>query len=122
MVVHWRAEQGRQAALASQIACPPDTGRAGNLSGYCTPGGDELAARILGGDLELAAATERVAELESQEVLWVPLLHETRLAATAGGITARGTAAGEWPGGLSSAAAWKLADTVGRRTSIQEVP
>ena len=122
MVVHWRAQQGGRAALASRIACPPGTGRAGNLSGYCTPGGDELAARILGGDLELAAATERVAELEDREALWVPLLHETRLAATAGGITARGTAAGEWPGGLSSAAAWKLADTVGRRTSIQEVP
>ena len=122
MVVHWRAQQGGRAALASRIACPPDTGRAGNLSGYCTPGGDELAARILGGDLELAAATERVAELEDREVLWAPLLHETRLAATAGGITARGTATGEWPGGLSSAAAWKLADTVGRRTSIQEVP
>ena len=106
--------------MASRIACPPDTGRAGNLSGYCTPAGEEVARQILAGGVSLQSAAARVAEIEDREVLWVPLLRETRFAATAGGVTAPGAAPGEWPGGLSSAGAWRLADTVD--TPQQEVP
>lgn len=120
LVVHWRTSDGGSNALASRIACPPDTGRAGNLSGYCTPAGEEVARQILAGGVSLQSAAARVAEIEDREVLWVPLLRETRFAATAGGVTALGAAPGEWPGGLSSAGAWRLADTVD--TPQQEVP
>ena len=81
-----------------------------------------VAKAILAGDIPPETATERVAAIEHREALWVPLLRETRLAATAGGVRAAGTQPGQWPGGLSSAGAWTLADTVGRRTKIQEVP
>lgn len=130
IVVHWRND-GASAdtaahtpadTLASRIACPAETGRAGNLAGFCSVAGDELAKAILAGDIPPETATERVAAIEHREALWVPLLRETRLAATAGGVRAAGTQPGQWPGGLSSAGAWTLADTMGRRTKIQEVP
>ena len=130
IVVHWRND-GASAdtaahtpadTLASRIACPAETGRAGNLAGFCSVAGDELAKAILAGDIPPETATERVAAIEHREALWVPLLRETRLAATAGGVRAAGTQPGQWPGGLSSAGAWKLADTVKRRPKIQEVP
>ena len=122
IVVHWRNDGGSAETLASRIACPAETGRAGNLAGFCTVAGDELAKAILAGELPPDVAAERVTAIEHREALWVPLLHETRLAATAGGVRAAGTQPGQWPGGLSSAGAWKLADTVKRRTNIQEVP
>lgn len=130
IVVHWRndgasadtAAHTPAETLASRIACPAETGRAGNLAGFCSVAGDELAKAILAGDIPPETATERVAAIEHREALWVPLLRETRLAATAGGVRAAGTQPGQWPGGLSSAGAWTLADTVGRRTKIQEVP
>lgn len=126
IVVHWRNDGDFADApantLASRIACPAETGRAGNLAGFCSVAGDELARAILAGDIPPETATERVAAIEHREALWVPLLRETRLAATAGGVRAAGTQPGQWPGGLSSAGAWTLADTVGRRTKIQEVP
>ena len=126
IVVHWRndgdSEDIPADTLASRIACPAETGRAGNLAGFCSVAGDELAKAILAGDIPPDAAAERVAAIEHREALWVPLLRETRLAATAGGVRAAGTQPGQWPGGLSSAGAWTLADTVGRRTKIQEVP
>ena len=125
VVVHWRND-GASAhtpadTLASRIACPAETGRAGNLAGFCSVAGDELAKAILAGDIPTETAAERVAAIEHREALWVPLLHETRLAATAGGVRAAGTQPGQWPGGLSSAGKWKLADTVKRRSKIQEV-
>ena len=122
VVVHWRNDVDSADTLASRIACPPETGRAGNLAGFCSVAGDEFARAILAGELPPGVAAERVAAIEHREALWVPLLHETRLAATAGGVRAAGTQPGQWPGGLSSAGAWKLADTVKRRTNIQEVP
>lgn len=126
VVVHWRND-GASAhtpadTLASRIACPAETGRAGNLAGFCSVAGDELAKAILAGDIPPETAAERVAAIEHREALWVPLLRETRLAATAGGVRAAGTQPGQWPGGLSSAGTWKLAYTVKRRTNIQEVP
>ena len=126
VVVHWRND-GASAhtpadTLASRIACPAETGRAGNLAGFCSVAGDELAKAILAGDIPPETAAERVAAIEHREALWVPLLRETRLAATAGGVRAAGTQPGQWPGGLSSAGKWKLADTVKRRSKIQEVP
>ena len=126
IVVHWRNDGDFADApantLASRIACPAETGRAGNLAGFCSVAGDELARAILAGDIPPEIAAERVAAIEHREALWVPLLRETRLSATAGGVRAAGTQPGQWPGGLSSAGAWTLADTVGRRTKIQEVP
>lgn len=126
IVVHWRNDGDSADApaniLASRIACPAETGRAGNLAGFCSVAGDELARAILAGDIPPETAAERVAAIERREALWVPLLRETRLAATAGGVRAAGTQPGQWPGGLSSAGKWKLADTVKRRTNIQEVP
>lgn len=126
IVVHWRNDGDFADApantLASRIACPAETGRAGNLAGFCSVAGDELARAILAGDIPPEIAAERVAAIEHREALWVPLLRETRLAATAGGVRAAGTQPGQWPGGLSSAGKWKLADTVKRRTNIQEVP
>lgn len=126
VVVHWRND-GAYAhtpadTLASRIACPAETGHAGNLAGFCSVAGDELAKAILAGEIPPDVAAERVAAIEHRESLWVPLLRETRLAATAGGVRAAGTQPGQWPGGLSSAGAWKLADTVKRRPRIQEVP
>lgn len=126
IVVHWRndgdSEDTPADTLASRIACPAETGRAGNLAGFCSVAGDQLAKAILAGEIPPEVAAERVAAIERREALWVPLLRETRLAATAGGVRAAGTQPGQWPGGLSSAGAWKLADTVKRRTTIQEVP
>lgn len=126
VVVHWRNDgdsaETPASTLAGRIACPPENGRAGNLAGFCTAAGDELAAAILAGEVPPDIAADRVAAIEHREALWVPLLRETRLAATAGGVRAAGTQPGQWPGGLSSAGAWKLADTVKRRTKIQEVP
>lgn len=126
IVVHWRndgdSEDTPADTLASRIACPAETGRAGNLAGFCSVAGDQLAKAILAGEIPPEVAAERVAAIERREALWVPLLRETRLAATAGGVRAAGTQPGQWPGGLSSAGAWTLADTVGRRTKIQEVP
>ena len=126
VVVHWRNDgdsaETPASTLAGRIACPPENGRAGNLAGFCTAAGDELAAAILAGEVPPDIAADRVAAVEHREALWVPLLRETRLAATAGGVRAAGTQPGQWPGGLSSAGAWKLADTVKRRTKIQEVP
>ena len=122
IVVHWRTDNRGNEALASRVACPPESGRSGNLSGYCSVAGEELARGILAGDIPAAVAAERVGEIETREALWVPLLHETRVAATAGGIRAAHAAPGQWPGGLSSAGAWTLADTVGQRTTTQEVP
>ena len=122
VVVHWRNDGGSADTLASRIACPAETGHAGNLAGFCSAAGDELARAILAGEIPPAAAAERAAAIEHREALWVPLLHETRLAATAGGVRAAGTQPGQWPGGLSSAGKWKLADTVKRRSKIQEVP
>lgn len=122
VVVHWRNDGDSADTLASRIACPAETGRAGNLAGFCSVAGDELARAILAGEIPPAAAAERAAAIEHREALWVPLLHETRLAATAGGVRAAGTQPGQWPGGLSSAGKWKLADTVKRRSNIQEVP
>ena len=121
LVVHWRSDGDSAATLASRIACPPEQARAGNLSGLCSVAGDDIARRILSGEIPPALAAERVAEIEDREVLWVPILRETRLAATAGGVRGSGAPVDAWPGGLSSAGGWKLADTVGRRSTIQEV-
>jgi len=122
VVVHWRNDGDSADTLASRIACPAETGRAGNLAGFCSVAGDEFARAILAGEIPPAAAAERAAAIEHREALWVPLLHETRLAATAGGVRAAGTQPGQWPGGLSSAGKWELADTVKRRSTTQEVP
>ena len=122
VVVHWRNDGDSADTLASRIACPAETGRAGNLAGFCSVAGDEFARAILAGEIPPAVAAERAAAIEHREALWVPLLHETRLAATAGGVRAAGTQPGQWPGGLSSAGKWELADTVKRRSTTQEVP
>lgn len=120
VLVGWRLESGTAASLAGRIACPPDAVRAGNLSGYCTAANDALASSILAGDIPQAQAQALVDDVEQQQALWVPVLHETRVAASTGVVTAAGAPPGAWPGGLSSAATWRMGDTVGRRTPISE--
>ncbi len=107
VVVAWRYEDTSQPALASRIACPPPKARAGNLAGYCATDTDALAGAILAGAVPAADAAARVGEIERDQVLWVPILHETRIAASSGVLP------GGWPGSVASAGQWRVpADTV----------
>lgn len=120
MVATWRGPAVTPNALASQLECPAAGVRSGNLSGFCSGETEAMARRVLAGDAPVAQAHQLLERLEVEEALWVPVLRETRLAASSG------TLPGGWPGSLADAALWQApappGDTVRKRTLIEEDP
>lgn len=82
LVVAWQVDTPSATAAAGRLACPPEGVRSGNYSGFCSAGNDELARQVLAGEVPVAHAREAVAKLEADEALWVPLMFETRIAAS----------------------------------------
>lgn len=111
LAVVWQRNSTSMTTLASRMACPSKTSRAGNLSGLCSVGNEALAGRILDGTMSATEARAAVSEAEERDAVWVPILNETRIAASSGGVAIPGVST--WPGGISDAARWQLADTVG---------
>ena len=108
VAVVWLQDAGTAAAAAGRLACPPQTLRAGNLPGFCTPDNDAAARRILAGEIPLDQARQLVDETWEREALWLPLLHETRVAAYSGGIVVPPAAPAQWPGPIAQAARWRI--------------
>lgn len=109
MVTRTRPD-GSRADLASRYLCPaePDAPRYTNISGYCTPESDALAADILSGAVDLATAQARIDALNDREHLTIPLLGERRFAVLGEGIVGPDEDFGVWEDGLSTAASWRL--------------
>ena len=110
LAVVWQRNSASMTTLASRMACPPKSWRSGNLSGLCSVGNEALAGKILAGTMSVAGAQAAVAEAEQRDAVWVPILNETRIAASSGGVVIPDVST--WPGGVSDAARWHLADTV----------
>ncbi|WP_342319493.1 ABC transporter family substrate-binding protein [Corynebacterium mayonis] len=109
MVVNWRVRRGASPAIAGELYCQPDTYRAGNLSGLCTPETEELAERILTGEIPGGKAREEADAALEANVVWVALLTEKRLRALTDGIVGPHPMLTAWPGGVSTAATWRSA-------------
>lgn len=83
---------------------------AGDLSGYCPAESDQTRTKILSGELPVTEASKRVHELNSDRVLFVPILDETRVHAVGRGIVGPGNNIEDWEGGLVTAPEWTMSD------------
>lgn len=108
VLVGWRVDAGTATQLAGRLTCPADGARDENISGLCTQENQELAGRILAGTVGLDAARARVAEMEAREVLWIPIVHETRIQALGAALQGPSPDLQRWTQGLSGAASWRL--------------
>ncbi|WJY67753.1 ABC transporter family substrate-binding protein [Corynebacterium auris] len=108
VVVGWRTDTGTAPELAGRLYCQPGTHRAGNLSGLCTPETEALADDILAGRLRGTLAETAVAEALDAAAVWVPVLHERRIHGLTDGIVGPSPDLEQWPGGLDTAAQWRL--------------
>ncbi|SDS22634.1 ABC transporter family substrate-binding protein [Corynebacterium timonense] len=108
VVVGWATNTGTAPALAGRLYCQPETHRAGNLSGLCTSETEAVADDILAGRLRGAPARAAVAEALDAAAVWVPVLHERRIHGLTGGIVGPSPDLEQWPGGLATAAQWRM--------------
>ncbi|AWB85035.1 ABC transporter [Corynebacterium liangguodongii] len=109
-VVHYVPGTQAPNELASRLYCQPADYRAGNLTGLCTPHTEELADAILAGRIAPAQARAAVEEALGRERVWIPLLYERRIQALGQGIVGPDPDVANWPGGLDTAASWRLAE------------
>lgn len=107
-VVGWSRGTDR-AEWASKIQCPESEEYfAGNLSGLCTPGTDEIARQIVGGAVSLEEGEQLVTRELNREAVWIPLLSERRVAVLGSGITGSSPNLDEWTRGLAAAGQWRI--------------
>lgn len=107
-VVGWRLDTGTATEVAGRAACPAHAFRAANVSGFCTPETEALAAAVLAGDIPAADAAAELAAIEADEALWVPIVYETRIQALGTGIAGPDPELARWPDGLATAGTWRL--------------
>ncbi|PAT06878.1 ABC transporter [Corynebacterium hadale] len=111
VLVGWRYDAGTTTQLAGRVACPTGKYLEENVSGLCTQENQLLASAILSGEVGQGEAARRVADIEQQEVLWVPVVRERRILALGTTIDGPDADLQRWNQGLSSAAQWTLTGT-----------
>lgn len=108
LLVGWRFDAGTATQLAGRLTCPADGARDENIAGLCTQENQALAGRILAGTIGIGEARQRVADIESREVLWVPIVRETRILALGAALHGPSPDLQRWNEGISGAASWRL--------------
>jgi len=63
---------------------------------------------ILSGKISPSTALGRIREINAQDVLYVPLLDETRVHALGEGIVGPGQSIDDWDKGLVTAPVWRI--------------
>ncbi|RNE48680.1 ABC transporter [Corynebacterium alimapuense] len=109
-VISWDESDEGSITLASDWLCPSQETslRSGNLSGYCTPESDTLAAELLAGEVDQETAAEQFREINASEHLVVPLLGERRVMVLGEGIVGPDPDLENWTAGLSTVATWRM--------------
>ena len=87
--------------------CENDEVRAGDISGFCPAEAEDMRGDILSGRINPDAAMEKVHKLNSDEVLYVPLMDEVRIHALGRGILGPGQRIEDWDAGLITAPMWR---------------
>ena len=108
-VIAWEGSSGGPLEMADQWLCPPDpdTPRAGNLSGYCTPETDAMARSLLSGETPASEGQAFFAGQNAREHVRVPLLGERRVLVLGEGIVGPDPDLDNWTAGISTVASWR---------------
>ena len=109
-VVAWDDNGMDSLSMANYFTCATPGSPAAKLNGFCPEHAEETAADILDGTLDSAAARDKVHQLNSEQVLFVPLLNEVRIHALGKGIVGPGQSITDWDSGLVSAPQWRKDD------------
>jgi hypothetical protein len=106
-VVTWEDTTLTSLSAASIFNCAEDQPLAGDLSGFCPDNAAETRMDILSGKISPSTALGRIREINAQDVLYVPLLDETRVHALGEGIVGPGQSIDDWDKGLVTAPVWR---------------
>lgn len=109
-VVAWDDNGTDAMSLANYFTCATPSSPAAKLNGFCPENAEETAAEILSGAVDSAGAQDKVHQLNSEHVLFVPLLNEVRIHALGKGIVGPGQSIEDWDSGLVSAPQWRKDD------------
>lgn len=107
-VVTWEDISLNSVAAANIFSCDEKQPLAGDLSGICPDNADEIRAEILSGTMSPKEALGRIRDVNSKEVLYVPLVDETRVHALGQGIVGPGQSIDDWDDGLFTAPRWRI--------------
>ncbi|RSZ65492.1 ABC transporter family substrate-binding protein [Corynebacterium hylobatis] len=108
-VIAWESSAGAPLELSGQWLCPPapESPRAGNLAGYCTPETDGMARALLSGEVGAQEAQDFFAAENTREHVRVPLLGERRVLVLGEGIVGPDPDLDNWTAGISTVASWR---------------
>lgn len=108
-VIAWERSTGASLELSGQWLCPPtpESPRAGNLAGYCTPETDGMARALLSGEVGAPQAQDFFAAENTREHVRVPLLGERRVLVLGEGIVGPDPDLDNWTAGISTVASWR---------------
>lgn len=108
-VIAWEGNIGEPLSMVGRWLCPPtpESPRAGNLSGYCTPETDAMARSLLGGEVGAAEGEAFFAAENAREHVRVPLLGERRVLVLGEGIVGPDPDLDNWTAGISTVASWR---------------
>lgn len=108
-VIAWESSTGEPLSLAGHWLCPPapESPRAGNLSGYCTPETDAMARSLLSGEAAAPEGEAFFAAQNAREHVRVPLLGERRVLVLGEGIVGPDPDLDNWTAGISTVASWR---------------
>ena len=107
-VVTWEDITLTSLSAANIFNCAEDEPLAGDLSGFCPDNAAETRMDILSGKISPSTALGRIREINAQDVLYVPLLDETRVHALGEGIVGPGQSIDDWDKGLVTAPVWRI--------------
>ena len=107
-VVTWEDISLNSMTAANIFSCDDKQPLAGDLSGICPDNADEIRAEILSGTMSPKEALGRIRDVNSKEVLYVPLVDETRVHALGQGIVGPGQSIDDWDDGLFTAPRWRI--------------
>lgn len=107
-VVTWEDTTVDAISIANHYVCASSSRYAGDVSGFCPEDAAATRDKILSGQTPVEEALHGLDALNREEVLYVPVLDETRIHALGQGIVGPGQRIEDWDSGLVSAPMWKI--------------
>lgn len=107
-VITWEDTAVNSISLASLFDCAKQQPLAGDLSGYCPADAAKEKVDILSGQVSTESAQKTAQDLNSAQVLYVPLFDEVRVHALGRGIVGPGQSIEDWEQGLVTAPSWRI--------------